>query len=97
MNANEPKVDVLGVLRELPELLVIASTEATSNRLAGVALRIRETEAAVAKLIEVLRDIAALDPATDSNAGFNEWGEAECFNKAQEISRAALECIGGAA
>lgn len=38
----------------------------------------------------VLERIAALDPATDSEEGFNEWGEADCFNKAQAMARAVL-------
>ena len=38
----------------------------------------------------VLERIAALDPATDSEDGFNEWGEADCFNKAQAMARAVL-------
>jgi hypothetical protein len=37
--------------------------------------------------LEKIRD---LDPAEDSDEGLNEWGEADMFNKAQEIARAAL-------
>lgn len=55
----ETKVDVSGLLRELPELLVIASTDPSSDRLIGVALRIRETESAVAELIEAAREVSA--------------------------------------
>ena len=34
--------------------------------------------------------IAALDPEKDSDEGFNEWGQAHCFNMAQDIAKAAL-------
>ncbi|HZF98289.1 MAG TPA: hypothetical protein VEY92_08615 [Pseudoxanthomonas sp.] len=44
-------------------------------------------------LIEALTEIAALDPREDSLEGFNEWGEAECFEKAQSIARAALAAV----
>lgn len=37
--------------------------------------------------------IANLDPETDSAQGFNEWGEADCFGKAQEIARKAIEGV----
>lgn len=37
-----------------------------------------------------LERIAALHPDTDSSEGMNEWGEAECFSKAQQIADAAL-------
>jgi len=44
--------------------------------------------------IELLRDalvaIRALDPATDSPEGYNEWGEADCFRSAQAIAVNAL-------
>lgn len=38
-----------------------------------------------------LEKIAALDPYKDSEQGTNEWGEADCFNQAQEIARAVLQ------
>jgi hypothetical protein len=41
-------------------------------------------------LIEALKAIAALNPSDDSEEGFNEWGEADCFRQAQTIARAAL-------
>jgi len=41
-------------------------------------------------LIAALRRIAALDSSVDSPEGFNEWGEADCFAKAQEMARIAL-------
>lgn len=44
-----------------------------------------------ASLESALREIAALDPNTDSVEGFNEWGEADCFRKAQDRARAALK------
>ena len=39
---------------------------------------------------EALEKIAALDPEKDSTEGFNEWGEAECFDLAKEIARQAF-------
>ena len=44
----------------------------------------------VAAVRAALLKIAALDPAVDSEEGFNEWGEADCFNKAQAIAREAV-------
>lgn len=38
-----------------------------------------------------LRRIAELDPEKDSAEGWNEWGEAEMFRKAQEIANEPLE------
>jgi hypothetical protein len=52
-----------------------------------------EIRTAVAELIEALKAIAELDPREDSKAGFNEWGEAECFDKAQKIASAALKAV----
>lgn len=49
----------------------------------AVIARLAEAEAA-------LRDIIALDPEHDSDEGFNEWGEAHCFKKAQDIARRAV-------
>jgi len=37
-----------------------------------------------------LHDIYMLNPETDSPEGMNEWGEAECFNKAKVIAEKAL-------
>lgn len=42
-----------------------------------------------AKLRAALEKIKQLDPS-DTYSGFNEWGEAECFRKAQEVAEAAL-------
>ena len=36
-----------------------------------------------------LQAILELDPA-ETVEGYNEWGEALCFNQAQDIARAAL-------
>jgi hypothetical protein len=37
-----------------------------------------------------LARIVALDPEVHSANGYNEWGEAECFNQAQGIAKFAL-------
>lgn len=43
------------------------------------------------KLAEALRKIEKLDPEVDTDQGFNEWGQAECFEKSQHIAKEALE------
>lgn len=43
-----------------------------------------------AKLRNALKRIAALDPEKDSEDGYNEWGEADCFRQAQAIAKEAL-------
>ena len=45
------------------------------------------------ELLKALERIASLDPDVDSDEGFNEWGEAECFNLAQNIAREALNKV----
>jgi hypothetical protein len=57
-----------------------------------------ERETIEQQLRAALRRIADLNPEYDSSEGHNEWGEAECFTKAQTIAREALqdnECEGG--
>lgn len=46
--------------------------------------RIRQLEA-------VLQRIAELNPSVDSEDGYNEWGEADCFRQAQKIAEEALK------
>lgn len=46
--------------------------------------RIKQLEAALQK-------IANLNPGEDSDEGYNEWGEADCFRQAQNIAEAALK------
>jgi hypothetical protein len=41
------------------------------------------------ELLAALQAIADLD-ARDSDEGFNEWGEADCFHKAQKIANNIL-------
>lgn len=55
-----------------------------------LAAELRKHAEMVDRLMEALRTITTLDPDKDSTEGFNEWGEADCFNKAQTIARAAL-------
>jgi hypothetical protein len=47
-------------------------------------------ERRVTELEKALREISQLDPS-DTKNGFNEWGEAECFNKAQDLAKRAME------
>ena len=44
-------------------------------------------------LWEATEKIASLDPSTDSEEGYNEWGEADCFGQAQKIAKAALAAL----
>jgi len=41
-------------------------------------------------LREALKKIAAIDAEKDSEHGWNEWGEADCFQQAKIIARDAL-------
>ena len=50
-----------------------------------------DTDAGLIRLREALERIANLDPSYDSTEGFNEWGEADCFNQAQQIASEALK------
>lgn len=94
MNTNETKVDVLAVMDDDRKVMGCAHKILPCDQMLD---RHDMARAAVAELIEALRNIVALDPATDSDSGRNEWGEAECFDKAQEIASTALARIGGAA
>lgn len=44
------------------------------------------------QLQEALRAILALNPA-DTDEGYNEWGEAECFCKAQRIALDTMKAL----
>lgn len=99
----ETKVDVRGLLRELPELLVIASTDPSSDRLIGVALRIRETESAVAELIAAASNLYGECPTPpDRNCSCHispPCGDCVDYSGLREAlsdMRAALARIGGA-
>jgi len=52
---------------------------------------IKRDDAEIVKLKEALEKIANLDPNYDSTEGYNEWGEADCFNQAQKIASEALK------
>jgi len=41
---------------------------------------------------KALQKICRLDPA-GTEEGYNEWGEAACFNWAQDIAEEALACL----
>lgn len=45
----------------------------------------------VARYKAALEKIQTLDPSVDSEEGYNEWGEADCFRQAQQLARTALE------
>lgn len=44
----------------------------------------------VAALRLALTTIAELDPEKDSDEGYNEWGEADCFKQAVTLAQAAI-------
>lgn len=50
-------------------------------------------EAEINRLAAALQAVADLHPAHDSKEGFNEWGEADCFNQAQALARKALGIV----
>ena len=56
----------------------------------GHFLQAMRNGAKVNELRDALEAIAALDPATNSEDGFNEWGEADCFRQAQALARKVL-------
>ena len=43
-------------------------------------------KARIAELEAAMKLIAELHPEKDSDEGYNEWGEADCFNQAQIIA-----------
>jgi ribosomal protein L16 Arg81 hydroxylase len=61
--------------------------EALRQQLAEMSKQAKQFET----LRKALNKIANLDPKFDSDEGFNEWGEADCFIKAQKIALAATE------
>lgn len=67
------------VVREFAALLLEESEKLT-----------RDLEQENAALRKALTEAAFLNPSVDSVEGYNEWGEADCFNKAQGIACAAL-------
>ena len=46
----------------------------------------------IERLRGVLAVIADLNPANDSGEGDNEWGAADCFDKAKKLARDATVC-----
>jgi len=54
-------------------------------------LMIASLNSDIANLKEALEKIATLNPSNDSTEGYNEWGEADCFNQAQAIAWDALK------
>lgn len=45
----------------------------------------------VARYRAALEKIQQLDPSRDSEEGFNEWGEADCFRQSQKLATSALK------
>lgn len=66
------------------ELVEWKHRDTVSNRIAEQAQEEND------RLRAALEGIVALNPDIHSSEGFNEWGEADCFNQAQMIAREAL-------
>lgn len=55
---------------------------------------VRSSQQPEDEVLEALRKISELDPTKDApsnNFCYDEWGEAECFNKAKDIAKAILK------
>lgn len=63
----------------------------TAQRMANSS---QQAQDEIERLRAALKSIAELHPDKDSDEGFNEWGEADCFRKAQTIAGAALAKAG---
>ena len=55
--------------------------------------KIDALEAKLAIAVEALILVSKLDPSINSDEGYNEWGEADCFNQSQTIANVALATI----
>jgi len=79
---NIEEAKEIGYLNRYPiACIVLAEELAKANK------HVEICKARVKKAKAKLKAIAALDPLEDSEYGFNEWGEAECFRKAQELAK----------
>ena len=58
--------------------------------------KIEELQRENEELRKAVAYIAALDPEKDSEEGFNEWGETDCFRMSQSVAKAVLEFLDGA-
>ena len=58
-----------------------------------MAAELESLKATQRELVEALSKIANLDAHEDSDEGFNEWGEADCFHQARDCARAALQRV----
>ena len=45
----------------------------------------------LARYKKALERINALDPLIDSDEGYNEWGEADCYRQARHLASEALK------
>ncbi len=62
----------------------------SAESIAHLQARVEALTGEVERLRSYLQRIADLNPEEDSENGFNEWGEADCFRVAQNCARAAL-------
>ena len=63
---------------------------AANLRLAEAVARAWNAADEIERLRAALERIGAMDPATDSIEGYNEWGESDCFRQAQSTALMAL-------
>lgn len=61
-----------------------------SEALDSLKRMVEELEIEKNSFAAALQAIAYLHPEKDSKEGFNEWGEADCFNQAQSMARKTL-------
>ncbi len=74
-------------VRDANALTVIEQLRAEVRTLRNIGVTLEQQNADLKAACE---SIVALNPTTDSHEGFNEWGEADCFNQAQTIAGKAL-------
>lgn len=85
MNIECDTKEILGI-----NLILAYKSGHRSARHAAAEL-VLKTDTEINKLKSALEKIAALDPSEDSSEGYNEWGEADCFNQAQKIANEVLK------
>lgn len=72
------------------ELILCKKVARLEARVIALRQQNADLQAREARMAEALTRISSLSPSTDSKDGFNEWGEADCFNQAQEIAKQTL-------
>lgn len=68
----------------------MAIIQIEESALDSIKRMVEELEIEKNSFAAALQAIADLHPEKDSKEGFNEWGEADCFNQAQSMARKTL-------